>query len=65
MNSELFISSKNNKFFYKQLNSKFYAYLYSVSSSNDIKVFLNKLKKAYPDASHICCAYRLFDGFNL
>ena len=65
MSSELFISQKNNTFFYKQLNSKFYGYLYSVSSVNDIKIFLNKLKEVYPDASHICYAYRLFDGFNL
>ena len=65
MSSELFISQKNRTFFYKQLNSKFYGYLYSASSVNDIKMFLNKLKEVYPDASHICYAYRLFDGFNL
>ena len=65
MSSELFISQKNSTFFYKQLNSKFYGYLYSVSSVNDIKIFLNKLKEVYPDASHICYACRLFDGFNL
>ena len=41
MSSELFISQKNKTFFYKQLNSKFYGYLYSVSSVNDIKTFLN------------------------
>ena len=65
MNSNLFISKRNNRFVYKQLNSKFYGYLYSVSSIDDIKKHLNQLKEKYPDCSHICYSYRLFNGFNL
>ena len=65
MNSNLFISKRNNRFIYKQLNSKFYGYLYSVSSIDDIKKYLNQLKEKYPDCSHICYSYRLFNGFNL
>tara|TARA_B110000014_G_C19936443_1_gene484481 strand:- start:46 stop:666 length:621 start_codon:yes stop_codon:yes gene_type:complete len=65
MNSNLFISKKNNRFIYKQLNSKFYGYLYSVSSIDDVKKYLNQLKGEYPDCSHICYSYRLFNGFNL
>ena len=65
MNLELFISTKNTHFFYKQLNSKFYGYLYSVSSINEIKSYLNKLKIEHPNSSHVCYSYRLFDGFNL
>ena len=65
MNSNLFISKRNNRFIYKQLNSKFYGYLYSVSSIDDVKKYLNQLKGEYPDCSHICYSYRLFNGFNL
>ena len=65
MNSNLFISKRNNRFIYKQLNSKFYGYLYSISSIDDVKKYLNQLKQEYPDCSHICYSYRLFNGFNL
>ena len=50
---------------YKQSNSKFHTITYSVISSNDVKDNLNILKKKYPDASHICYAYRLFNGFTI
>lgn len=50
---------------YKQSNSKFYTITYSVISSIDVKDNLNILKKKYPDASHICYAYRLFNGFTI
>ena len=65
MSSDLFCPIKNNQFSYRQLNSKFYAFIYKTSSSNEVIFFLNKLKEKYSDASHICYAYRLFDGFNL
>ena len=65
MNSNLFISKRNNRFIYKQLNSNFYGYLYSISSIDDVKKYLNQLKQEYPDCSHICYSYRLFNGFNL
>ena len=65
MNANLFISKRNNRFIYKQLNSKFYGYLYSISSIDDVKKYLNQLKQEYPDCSHICYSYRLFNGFNL
>ena len=65
MNANLFISKRNNRFIYKQLNSKFYGYLYSVLSTDDVKKYLNQLKQEYPDCSHICYSYRLFNGFNL
>ncbi len=50
---------------YKQSNSKFYTISYSVISSNDVKDNLNILKEKYSDASHICYAYRLFNGFTI
>ena len=39
--------------------------MYSASCNNDIKKYLNILKIKYSDASHICYAYRLFNGFTL
>jgi len=62
---EIFHPKKNNNNLYKQLNSKFYTFLYKISSINEIKLNLNNLKAQYPDASHICYAYRLFDGFTI
>jgi len=56
---------KNDTFNYKKLNSKFYSFIYSVTSHEDIKKYLNSLKTKYSDASHICYAYRLFNGFTL
>ena len=56
---------KDNNFKYKKLNSKFYSFIYSASCNNDIKKYLNILKIKYSDASHICYAYRLFNGFTL
>jgi uncharacterized YigZ family protein len=55
----------HNSDLYKQLNSKFYSFLYKGTSIKEIKLYLNKLKEKYPDASHICYAYRLFDGFTI
>ena len=56
---------KDDNFRYKKLNSKFYSFIYSVSCLNDVKEYLNFLKTKYSDASHICYAYRLFNGFTL
>ena len=65
MKIEIFHPKENNNDLYKQLNSKFYTFLYKVSSINEIKLNLNNLKAQYSDASHICYAYRLFDGFTI
>ena len=65
MKIEIFHPKNNNHALYKQSNSKFYTFLYKVCSINDIKLHLNNLKLKYPDASHICYAYRLFDGLTI
>ncbi len=65
MKIEIFHPKENNNDLYKQLSSKFYTFLYKVCSINEIKLNLNNLKVQYPDASHICYAYRLFDGFTI
>tara|TARA_Y100000994_G_scaffold245314_1_gene246713 strand:- start:136 stop:753 length:618 start_codon:yes stop_codon:yes gene_type:complete len=56
---------KDDSFKSKKLNSKFYSFIYSISSYEDIKKKLNFLKIKHSDASHICYAYRLFNGFTL
>ena len=65
MKTAFLIPSKSKNSTYKQSNSKFYGFLYKVSSIDDVKFYLKDLKEKFPDASHICYAYRLFNGFNL
>ena len=50
---------------YNQSNSKFYSYIFKVSSRADIKLKFNFMKKKYSDSSHICYAYRLYNGMTL
>jgi len=63
--TELFVPIQSQNSSYKQSNSKFYGFLYQASSLDEIKLYLKVLKEKFPDASHICYAYRLFNGFNL
>jgi len=44
---------------YKEKGSKFIAYAFPVSSEEDIKEHIDKLKKEYYDARHHCYAYIL------
>lgn len=39
--------------------SKFYAFAYPVTSEDEIRCALDKLRKKYSDATHICYAYSL------
>ena len=50
---------------YNQSNSKFYSYIFKVSSRDDINLKFNFMKKKYSDSSHICYAYRLYNGMTL
>ena len=47
---------------YKEKGSSFYAIAQSVSDINDLKIKLVNVKEKYPDASHICYAYRIMKG---
>ena len=47
---------------YKEKGSKFLAYAYPVSSEEEIKQILTKLRKEYFDARHHCYAYQLGTG---
>jgi len=44
---------------YKEKNSKFLAFCYPVSSQEEIRAWLDHLKKHYHDARHHCYAWRL------
>jgi uncharacterized YigZ family protein len=44
---------------YKEKGSRFIAFAYPVYSENEIKQYLQELKKEYYDARHHCYAYRL------
>ncbi|NJB83300.1 IMPACT family protein [Wenyingzhuangia aestuarii] len=48
---------------YKDKGSKFIGYLFPVTSEEEVKQYLEEIKKKYHDARHWCYAYRLgFDG---
>ena len=44
---------------YKQLSSKFLTFAYHVTSEEEIKTYLDALRKTYYDATHHCYAWRL------
>ena len=50
---------------YKEKGSSFLAIVQPVSIVNDIKSKLINLKEEYPDANHICYAYRIKMGQRL
>lgn len=44
---------------YTEKRSKFIAFAYPVSSSEEVKIILDQLRKDYYDARHVCWAYML------
>jgi len=42
---------------YKEKGSKFYSYAYPIDSEDNVKTFLQKVKKEYHSARHHCFAY--------
>lgn len=44
---------------YRQLSSKFYTYAYPVETEEEIKEYLEALRKRWYDATHHCYAWRL------
>ncbi|MDD6224035.1 MAG: YigZ family protein [bacterium] len=51
----------NNIYRYEIKKSKFITFLYKIDSFDDIEVYLEQIKKKYPDATHCCFAY-IFDN---
>ncbi|MDR2912925.1 MAG: YigZ family protein [Alistipes sp.] len=43
----------------KERGSRFHAFAYPVTTESEAKEWLRKLRAEFPDATHICYAYRL------
>lgn len=59
MDSYLTISKAVEGVLHKDRKSKFYAYAYPISSEGEIKPIVERLKKEYPTANHVCYAWKL------
>jgi uncharacterized YigZ family protein len=53
------ITKPSKEVLFKDKNSKFYGYAFPVSSEDDIKVQIEKLKKQHHSARHWCYAYQI------
>ena len=42
--------------------SKFYGFLYEISNQQQVSEILQQLKKQHKKATHICYAYKIYDG---
>ncbi|MBQ3494435.1 MAG: YigZ family protein [Clostridia bacterium] len=42
--------------------SKFYGFLYEISNQEQVSEILQQLKKQHKKATHICYAYKIYDG---
>ena len=60
-----FILAKPTKGEYKEKGSSFHAVSEPASSADHVKSILLTLKEQFPDASHICYAYRIKKGKSL
>ncbi|MBT8245825.1 MAG: YigZ family protein [Winogradskyella sp.] len=53
------ITKPSEEGLFKDKNSKFFAYAFPVKSEDDVKLYLEKLKKEHYAARHWCYAYQL------
>jgi uncharacterized YigZ family protein len=53
------ISSPSEGILFKEKNSKFYGYAIPVTTEEDVKSALDKLKKRHANAGHFCYAYQI------
>ena len=51
--------AKPSEGFYRDRGSKFYAYMRTIKSVEDVRVYLEEISNLHPKARHICYAYRL------
>lgn len=59
MDSYRTISKAVEAVLYKDRKSKFYAYAYPLSSEEQVKPIVERLRKEYPAANHVCYAWQL------
>ena len=53
------ITKPSNEVLFKNKNSKFFGYAFPVKSEDEVKSYLNQLKKKHHAARHWCYAYKL------
>ena len=53
------ITKPSNEVLFKNKNSKFFGYAFPVKSEDEVKSYLNQLKKKHHAARHWCYAYQL------
>ena len=53
------IQKTSNETFFKEKGSKFYGYAYPILGEEDIKPFIEQLRKQHPTAGHFCFAWQL------
>ena len=53
------IASPSTEILFKEKNSKFFGYAFPVTTEDEIKSILNKLRKQHLGAGHFCYAFQL------
>lgn len=53
------IAEPSEVILYKEKNSKFYGYVFPVQSDDEVKEYLEQLRKQHTGAGHFCYAYQL------
>lgn len=53
------IESPSEEILFKEKNSKFFGYAFPVSTTNEIKIHIDQLKKQHFGAVHFCYAYQI------
>ena len=53
------IESPSEEILFKEKNSKFFGYAFPVSTTDEIKIHIDQLKKQYFGAVHFCYAYQI------
>lgn len=59
MDSYRTLALPSEEIFFKEKNSKFFGYAFPVSSENEIKSFLQALRKKHFNAVHFCYAFQI------
>tara|TARA_R110000823_G_scaffold27382_2_gene79732 strand:+ start:200 stop:802 length:603 start_codon:yes stop_codon:yes gene_type:complete len=53
------ISKPSEPILYKERKSKFYGYCFPVTNEDEVKEYIEGLKKEYPTANHVCYAWQM------
>lgn len=59
MDSYRTISKPTEPILFKEKKSKFFGYSFPVSNEDEIKAYIELLRKEYPTANHVCYAWQL------